>query len=173
MRKFNFYLSIITVLSLTQPAAHADWDDVPAKADSDKQNVNAVPEPTTRIMTDREWWQMPHTPQELAQHGVLMQQMRARQAAAQSMNKQTLQFKPGTVLPGQSYYKGDGAFSSNPDDRSFFNGLTPEQAAAALSRRPDKQFKLESPDWAKQKIETRHYVDGVEHPGREDPNGFF
>jgi hypothetical protein len=81
---------------------------------------------------------------------------------------------PGVILPGMSAYQSENNFSANPYDRGFFNGITPEQAAAGLQMQlPQKARPNASPEWAKQKAPPHEYIDGVEHFGKQDSMGFF
>ncbi|HEY9788754.1 MAG TPA: hypothetical protein V6D22_00050 [Candidatus Obscuribacterales bacterium] len=80
----------------------------------------------------------------------------------------------GVVLPGMSAYQSENNFSANPYDRGFFNGITPQQASAALKMQlPQKVRPNLSPEWAKQKPPAHEFVDGVEHFGKQDSMGFF
>lgn len=72
-------------------------------------------------------------------------------------------------------YKQDNAFTN---DSAFFGGLSKEAMDAAKAQPVDAAiFKpntpgKKSPEWAKQRPST-YYVEGTEHPGAEDPGGFF
>lgn len=178
MPTLRLCLMSLVALCVVPQGAYADWDDqAPTWTDSSNQQVVKPQAPSRPVETDEQWSQRRHTPQEVvARAKMQQQQLFARQMAeirASRMPKPKLQFNPNVLLPGQSAYKEQNAFSTAEKDSGFFNGLTPQQAHDALSKRPYIPNSDNSPAWAKQKIQTRQFTDGVEHFGNEDRMGFF
>lgn len=104
-----------------------------------------------------------------------MKEVNAAQARA-AADPPIYHLPPGTILPGMSSYQVQtDNFSSNPNDRGFFGGITPEQAAAGMKMPLQSQHngQIVSPEWAKQKAPGYEYVDGVKHYGKQDSMGFF
>jgi hypothetical protein len=187
LRRFTPLFAAVICLS-AQIGAGAQWTDV-APAQQPQQQFEGQP-----IAAPPAAQASPNIQQLLKQASkqfdpsrespeAYMQRMNALQEQFKTYEAQQQQAKldppikrlpPGTLLPGMSTYQVEHPFSANPNDPGFFNGITPEQAAAGLQMElPNKAKQNVSPSWAKQKPSQESYVDGVQHFGNEDEMGFI